>query len=121
MCFVEVVPSFQCSANAKQMSANMELMLAAAHADVPTNTVYLARQSYGLGLVDVLGSPWRTVQMLRARRSEYCRHEIEQVRSGERPGEVFVLLSDQPRQHQMAPGLTCSPLSWARYCRSVDK
>ena len=34
----------------------MQLMLAAARADVPTNTVYLARQSYGpLGLAGLLG------------------------------------------------------------------
>ena len=113
---LEVVPSFQCSANAKQMSANMELMLPAARADVPTNTVYLARQSYGLGLRDLLSSPSRAARMLRVRRFEYCQHEIEQARSGGGPGNIFVLLSDQPRPQQMAPGITCSSLSWARYC-----
>jgi hypothetical protein len=54
---------------------------------------------------------------LRARRSEYCRHEIERARRGGGPGDVFVLLSDRPRQQQMAPGMTCSQLSWARYCQ----
>lgn len=118
---IEVVPSFQCSANAKQMSANMEVMLAAARADVPTNTVYLARQSYGLGLRDVLRSPSRAAQMLRARRSEYCTHELEQAQNGGVPGEVFVLLSDEPRQPQMAAGIACSPLSWARSCERPGK
>lgn len=114
---VEVAPSFQCSAKFEQSSANMELMLAAARANVPTNTVYLARQSYGLSLRDVLRSPARAGQMLRVRRSEYCRHEIERARRGGGPGDVFVLLSDRPRQQQMAPGMTCSQLSWARYCQ----
>jgi hypothetical protein len=113
---VEIVPSFQCSANAKQFSANMELMLAAARADVPVNAVYLARQSYGLGWRDVLRSPSGAEQLLRARRSAYCRHELGEARRGGDPGEVWVLLSDQPRQQQMTPGVTCSPLSWARYC-----
>jgi Family of unknown function (DUF6311) len=114
--FVEVVPSFQCSANMTQVSANMQLMLAAARADVPTNTVYLARQSYGLGLRDVLGWPSRATQILEERRSAYCGQEIERARRGGGAGDVFVLLSDQPRQKQMALGITCSRLSWARYC-----
>ena len=117
--FVEVVPSFQCSANMRQVSANMQLMLAAARADVPTNTVYLARQSYGLGLRDVLGwSSHATTQTVQQRRSEYCTQEIEWARRGGAAGDVFVLLSEQPEQQQMARGITCSPLSWARYCQT---
>jgi hypothetical protein len=54
----------------RQVSANMQLMLAAARADVPTNTVYLARQSYGLGLRDLLGwSSHATTQTVQQRRS----------------------------------------------------
>jgi hypothetical protein len=54
----------------RQVSANMQLMLAAARADVPTNTVYLARQSYGLGFRDVLGwSSHATTQTVQQRRS----------------------------------------------------
>jgi hypothetical protein len=117
--FVEVVPSFQCSANMRQVSANMQLMLAAARADVPTNTVYLARQSYGLGFRDVLGwSSHATTQTVQQRRSEYCTQEIEWARRGGAAGDVFLLLSEQPEQQQMARGITCSPLSWARYCQT---
>jgi len=119
---VEVVPSFQCSETEtrgetdKLMRTNMELMLATARANVPTNTVYLSRQSYGLTMADILRAPSRAREMKRQRRDEYCEREIEQARGGGRPGEVFVLLADQPSQQEMAPGITCSPLSWARYC-----
>jgi hypothetical protein len=103
----------------RQVSANMQLMLAAARADVPTNTVYLARQSYGLGLRDLLGwSSHATTQTVQQRRSEYCTQEIEWARRGGAAGDVFVLLSEQPEQQQMARGITCSPLSWARYCQT---
>ena len=118
---LDVVPSFQCSVNAKQISANMELMLAASRVDVPTNTVYLARQSYGLGLREVLGAPSHEAQMLRARRSKYCRHEIQQARNGGGPGDVLVLLANLPRPQQMAPNVICSPLAWARYCEGPRK
>jgi Family of unknown function (DUF6311) len=113
---IAVVPSLQCSANAKQARANMELMLAAARANVPTNTVYSARQSYGLTWSDVLRAPAHYPEMLRTRRTAYCAQEIEQARRAGRPGDVFVLLSNRPRQQEMAPGIFCSPLSWARYC-----
>jgi hypothetical protein len=113
---MDVVPSFQCSLNEKQKRANMELMLAAARANVPTNTVYLARQRYGLTLRDVLRAPSRAKEMLEARRSEYCEREIEAARQGGPTGGVLVLLADQPGQQEIAPAVTCSPLSWARYC-----
>ncbi|MBV8739394.1 MAG: hypothetical protein JO007_19505 [Alphaproteobacteria bacterium] len=115
---IEVAPSFQCSASIKQISANVQLMLAAARADVPTNTVYMARQSYGLGWWDVLRRPARGAEMFEEHRSQYCQREIEQVRNGGRPDDVFVLLSDRPRLEQIAPGVTCSRLSWARYCQA---
>jgi len=111
---VEVVPSFQCSSN--QRRANMELMLAMAWANVPTNTVNAPRESYGLTLRDLLPAPSRAKEILRARRDEYCEQEIERARSGRRPGEVVVLLSGRPRPEEMLPGVKCSPLSWARYC-----
>jgi hypothetical protein len=114
---LEVVPSFQCSDGARDMQANAELMLAAARANVPTNTVYLARYTYGLTLRDLLREPTRADEMLIARRNEYCKQEIERARSGRDPGHVVVLLSDQPRPEDMVPGVTCSPLSWARYCQ----
>jgi hypothetical protein len=117
---VEVVPSIQCSSNEDQDRANVELMLATARANVPTNTVYLARQSYGLSLRDVLRTPYRFDEMLRTRRTAYCEQEVEQARRGGRPGDVFVLLSDQPRQQELAPDITCSPLSWARYCERKE-
>ena len=118
---LDVVPSFQCSVNAKQISANMELMLAAARVDVPTNTVYLARQSYGLSLREVLSAPSQEAQMLRARHSKYCRHEIQQARSGGGPGNVLILLANLPRPQQMAPNVICSPLAWARSCEGPRK
>jgi len=129
---VEVIPSFQCSTPRpfetlnetekleadKLTRTNMELMLATARANVPTNTVYLSRQSYGVTLRDILRAPSRFREMKQERRDEYCEREIEQARGGGRPGEVFVLLADQPRQQEMVPGITCSPLSWARYCET---
>lgn len=116
--FLEVVPSFQCSATIWQASANMQLMLAAARADVPTNTVYLARQSYGLGWRDALRAPSRFEHLLRVRHAEYCRREIEKARLEGKPGGILVLLSDRPERQQMAPGMTCSHVSAVRYCRT---
>jgi hypothetical protein len=127
---VEVVPSLQCSVGINQRftvdqqgklgRANMDLMLATARMNVPTNTVY-ARQRYGLTFSDVMRAPSRALEMLLARRDQYCNQEIEYARSGGRPGDVIVLLSDRPRTEEMVPGVICSPLSWARYCtRSTD-
>lgn len=117
---IDVVPSFQCSignqeAEANLLLTNIQLMLAAARANVPINSVYLARYNYGLTWRDLLRRPsWET---LWARRDDYCEQELEQARGGGGPGDVFVLLSDRPRLDEMVPGVTCSPLSWARYCR----
>ncbi len=125
---VQVVPSIQCSsfndkdrlrANMELLRANMELMLAAARANVPTNTVLLSRQSYGLSLRDALRSPFSTGKMARAQ-ATYCEQEVEQARRGGRPGDVLVLLSGQPQQQELAPDITCAPLSWARYCESKE-
>jgi hypothetical protein len=118
---VEVVPSFQCNVNRDQhqekiQRANMELMLATARMDVPTNTIYLAREFYGLTFLDLMHAPWRAKEMLRARREDYCEQEVERGRNGGAPGDVIVLLSDLPRTDEMTPGVTCSLLSWARYC-----
>jgi hypothetical protein len=119
---VEVVPSFQCVNRDQQQEkmerANIELMLATARINVPTNTVYSGRPFglFGVSLFDVMHAPSRAKEMLRARRDDYCKQELEQARSGGRPGDVIVLLSDRPRTEEMAPGVTCSPLSWARYC-----
>jgi hypothetical protein len=116
---IEVVPSFQCAdlrPGHDLYRANMELMLASARANVPTNTVYSGRETYGITLRDLLREPSRAGEMLRARRDDYCNQEIERARSGGRPGDIFVLLSDQPRPDEMVPGVTCSSLSWARYC-----
>jgi uncharacterized protein DUF6311 len=118
---IDVVPSFQCSDwKRDQTRGNVELMLAAARANVPINAVYLARYTYGLTLADVLRAPSRVGDMLIGRHEDYCKQEIERARSGGRPGDVFVLLGDQPRPDDMVPGVTCSSLSWARYCRSVN-
>jgi hypothetical protein len=120
---VDVIPSFQCihaadRNNARELErANMELMLATARANVPTNTVYLARQTYGLALRDVLRAPSRASQMLDSRRAEYCRDEAERAHRAVPSGGVLVLLSDRLEQQETAPGITCFPLSWARYCR----
>ena len=118
---VEVVPSFQCMIGVEQTGGKMErasedLMLAMAKMSVPTNTVTLARQSFGLTLLDVLRAPSLALEMKEARRYEYCNREIERARNGGRLGDIVVLLSEKPRQEEMAPNVTCSPLSWARYC-----
>jgi hypothetical protein len=123
---VEVVPSFQCMIGVEQTGGKMErasedLMLAMARMSVPTNTVTLARQSFGLTLSDVLRAPSRAFEMKEARRDEYCNQEIERARSGGRLGDIVVLLSEKPRQEDMAPGITCSPLSWARYCERSNE
>jgi hypothetical protein len=118
---VEVVPSFQCNVyhdqqqRAKIDRANMELMLATARMNVPTNTVDSSRQAYNLTFLELMRAPWRA-GMMRARRDDYCEQEVGQARSDGRPNDVIVLLSDRPRTQDMAPGVTCSPLSWARYC-----
>jgi Family of unknown function (DUF6311) len=117
---IDVVPSIQCGDGEKEYRANMELMLAAARANVPINTVYLARYSYRVTWRDLLREPSRAVEMLRAGRDDYCKQEIERARSSEGPRDVVVLLSDQPRPDEMSPGLTCSPFSWARYCQKSD-
>jgi Arc/MetJ family transcription regulator len=121
---VEVVPSFQCNVYHDQQQlkierANMELMLATARMNLPTNIVHTARQFYGLTFLDLMRAPWRAdvmLGMLKARRDGYCRQEVEQARSDGHPGDLIVLLSDRPRTEEMAPGVICSPLSWARYC-----
>jgi hypothetical protein len=121
---LDVVPSFQCSdggkldeTTANVATANIELMLAAARANVPINTVYMARYTWGTSWLDYLRETRQTRMMLaQARRDDYCRQEIERARSGGRPGDVFVLLSNQPQPDEMLPGVTCVPLSWARYC-----
>jgi hypothetical protein len=116
---IEVVPSFQCVSSETDHNlyrANMELMLAAARANIPTNTVYSGRESYGVTWRDLLREPTRAGEMLKARRDDYCKQEIDRARSGGRRGDVFVLLSDQPPPDEMVPGVTCSSLSWARYC-----
>jgi len=121
---LEVVPSFQCMDGQtpdKQERANMELMLAAARANVPTNTAYLDRYNYGVTLLEALRDPSRARQSsLLVRREYYCKQEIDRARSGGPPGDVSVLLSEQPRPDEMVRGVTCSPLSWARYCQRVQ-
>jgi hypothetical protein len=119
--YIDVVPSFQCSDVDRVLQANIELMLAAARANVPTNTVYLARDTYGVTWRDVLREPSRAEEMVRSRRDDYCEKEIEKARSGGGPGDVLVLLSKQPRPGEIVPGVTCSPLSWARYCQRVHE
>ena len=118
---VEVVPSFQCNVGDHRQSgnvgrANMELMLATAKMNVPANTVYLARQRYGLTFLDLIRTPSRAAEMKMSRRDEFCKEEVAKARSGAGPGDVIVLLSERPRTEEIAPGVTCSPLSWARYC-----
>ncbi len=124
--YIEVVPSFQCmdgvqEVGGKMERASMDLMLAMARTSIPTNTVLLARHSFGLTLLNVLRAPSHAFEMKEARRDEYCNDEIERARSGGRPGDIVVLLSESPRQEEMAPGVTCSPLSWARYCERSEK
>jgi hypothetical protein len=116
---VEVVPSFHCVDldGQREKRANMDIMLAAARMNVSTNTLYLARQSFGLTVSDVMRAPpSRAGEMLMARRDQYCNQEIEYARSGGRPGDLIVLLSAWPRTEEIAPGVVCSPLAWARYC-----
>jgi Family of unknown function (DUF6311) len=117
---LQIIPSWQCSSTEDQLHANIELMLAAARANVPVNSVYNARESYGLSLFDVLRAPLRIGEMLRARATAYCEQEVEEARRGGRSGEVLVLFSDQPRDQELAPSITCSPLSWARYCKTKE-
>lgn len=99
----------------------MDLMLAAARMNVPTNTVYSLRRRFGLTFSDVMRAPSQAADMLMARRDQYCRQEIENARRGGRPGDLIVLLSDRPRPEEMVPGMICSPLSWARYCERLEK
>ena len=136
---VEVVPSFQCMDTETRhgqtgapvspagpipaqtlLRTNMELMLAAARANVPTNTVYSARETYGVTWRDVLRDPSSVRKMVSARQDEYCKQEIERARNGGSPGDVFVLLSDQPQRDEIVPNVICLPLSWARYCQKSD-
>jgi hypothetical protein len=120
---IEVIPSFQCMDGRTpydQIRGNMELMLAAARANVPTNSAYLDRYTYGVTAADALRDPSRARELsVMARHDDYCEQEIDRARSGGRPGEVLVLLSDRPRPDEMVPSVTCSPLSWARYCREA--
>jgi hypothetical protein len=122
---LEVVPSVQCTSERyvkdqrllqKLRRANMDLMLAAARMNVPTNTVFSARPRVDLTILSLMRAPSRAVEMLIARRDQYCKQEIEDTRSGGRPGDLTVLLSDRPRPEEIMPGVICSPLSWARYC-----
>ena len=119
--YVEVVPSFHCSVGLDQQKierANMDVMLATARMNVPTNTTFSGRPFglSGINVFDLMHAPSRAKEMLRARRDDYCNQEVEQARSADHPGDVIVLLSDRPRTEEMAAGVTCSPLSWGRYC-----
>jgi hypothetical protein len=119
---VEVVPSFHCSDSNKELTrANAQLMLAAARANIPTNTVNLSHYSYGITIADILRAPSLFGDMLTTRHDDYCKQELERARTGGRPGEVLVLLSNKPRPEEMAPGITCVPLSWARYCEGSER
>jgi hypothetical protein len=122
---LEVVPSFQCmdgQTPPDQIRANMELMLATARANVPTNSKYPGRYTFGITMADALRDPSRArLSSLMERRDDYCKHEIDRARSGGRPGDALVLLSEQPRPDEMVPGVTCSSLSWARYCQRVQE
>ena len=89
----------------------MELMLATARANVPINSVYSARE--GLTLSQILRAPSRPYA---ARREAQCAQEIAQAEDAAHRGDVLVLLSDRPRPEEMAPGVTCTPLSAARIC-----
>jgi hypothetical protein len=119
---VESVPSFNCTqgikdelTKAKLQRANMELMLATARINVSTNTVFTGRPNF-LTLKDVLRAPSHALEIMESKRADYCNQEIARVRSDGRPSDLIVLLSDRPRQEEMASGIVCSPLAWARYC-----
>jgi hypothetical protein len=114
---VEVVPSFQCSLDLDErrgelLGANTELMLTTARMNVPTNTALSGRHFglFGVTLFDVIRAPSRAVETMTERRDAYCEREVEQARSGGRPGDVIILLSDRPRTEEMAAGVACSPL-----------
>jgi hypothetical protein len=125
---IDVVPSFQCTwwqrehrpQARRELAVNVEVMLAAARENVPTNTFYVDRFAYGASLFDLLRNPSRAREMLTMRGDDYCEQEIERARSGGPRGDVIVLLSDRPVSNQMAPGVTCSRLSWARYCQRSE-
>jgi hypothetical protein len=119
---VEVIPSMKCSnSNENQRRANIELMLTTARANIPTNTVYSSRESYGATLRDLVRAQFRMGELIQARATAYCEQEIEQARHGGRAGAVFMLLSNQPRAEDMAPDVICLPLSWARFCRRLER
>jgi hypothetical protein len=84
--------------------------------NVPTNTVYVARQRHGLTFLHLMRAPSRATELKIARREDYCNREVERARSGGRPGDVIVLVSDRPRTEEMTPGVICSAVSWTRYC-----
>jgi len=122
---IDIVPSFECipwqsedKQPTKLARANVELMLSAARINVATNTVDLSRHTYNLTWLDLLREPSRGREvLLEEQHQRYCKQEIERARTTEHPGDIFVLLSDQPRPAEMLPGVICSPLSWARYCQ----
>ena len=120
--YVDVVPSFHCSEGLGQQEkierANVDVMLATAKMNVPTNTTFSGRPFglFGISVFDVVRAPSHAKEILTARRDHYCEQEVAQARTGGHPGDVIVLLSDQPRTEEMAAGVTCSPLSWGRYC-----
>ena len=104
------------------LRANVELMLAAARANVPVNTVYLARYAYGATLADALHAGFDVDRLLSARRDDYCKREVERARSGGHQGDVFVLLGEQPPPEDMDPSITCISLSGgARGCQRIDQ
>jgi hypothetical protein len=106
---VEAVPSYQCSMSWQVRRANMELMLATARANVPINSVYV-RESLTLNEILRVSRPYA------ARHEAQCAQEIAQADDAVRRGDILVLLSDRPRPEEMAPGVTCTPLSAARIC-----
>jgi Family of unknown function (DUF6311) len=131
---VEDIPSMRCTVDVndpayeKRRRANMELMLAAARSNVPTNTVYSSRINLptntgyssrsidALTIFDLMRERSRIPQILTAAREQYCKREIDAVRNGGGPGDLVVLLSDQLSPEKMGLAGTCHPLSWARYC-----
>jgi hypothetical protein len=60
-----------------------------ARMNMPTNTIYVARQRYALTLLDLMRAPSRATELKIARREDYCNHEVERARSGGRPGDVI--------------------------------